>query len=354
MALGAVVIFGAEQELQAERPVTLGRNGQYGFFPRSLACVEVLGRTVAERMVEHFSRADVEAITIVAPLEILSRMPELPNCRLHAATDISVAVSQVLRDYAENGTEYSFVVSGELYAEIDLLDFFFFHREALRPLTRAADPQGPLDLWMVDCAKAARWSRSSLFTRESAEYLVGGYVRRFDSPGDLRQLVSDALMGRCAMRPTGSEIRPGIWVEEGAEIDRRARIVAPAFIGRNSKIQEDALITRCSNVERDCCVDYGTVIEDSSVLANTSVGIWLDLRHAVASGHNMFSVAHNAMVRITDPNVLKATVAGEHLAELSVKSEVERERQRPLVSVAVREEPSPQQKWQLGTNLIQG
>jgi UDP-3-O-[3-hydroxymyristoyl] glucosamine N-acyltransferase len=62
----------------------------------------------------------------------------------------------------------------------------------------------------------------------------------------------------------GREIKPRVWVDDGAQLHRRARVVAPAYIGRASSVREDTLITRFSNVESFCEVDYGTAIEDDS------------------------------------------------------------------------------------------
>ena len=108
------------------------------------------------------------------------------------------------------------------------------------------------------------------------------------------------------MRPSGREIKPGIWAEEEAEIHRGARIVAPAYIGWGSKVREDTLITRCTSIEKNCYVDCGTVIENSSILANTHIGIWLDVCHAVASGDKFVSLGHDVVVKISDPSIMRS------------------------------------------------
>jgi NDP-sugar pyrophosphorylase family protein len=92
---------------------------------------------------------------------------------------------------------------------------------------------------------------------------------------------------------------------QGAQVERGARIVAPAFIGRNSKVADQSLITRGSNVESNSHVDYGTVIEDSSVLSNTYVGIGLDLSHSIVDGDNLLNLQHGVMLKIGDPVVLR-------------------------------------------------
>jgi NDP-sugar pyrophosphorylase family protein len=130
----------------------------------------------------------------------------------------------------------------------------------------------------------------------------------------MRQLICDALAGRCQFRPQGFEVKPGVWMGQGAQVERSARIVAPAFIGRNSKIAEQCLITRGTNVESNSHVDYGTVIEDSSILSNTYVGIGLDLSHSIVDGDNLLNLQHGVTLKIGDPVVLR------HMRDSRVRS----------------------------------
>ena len=102
---------------------------------------------------------------------------------------------------------------------------------------------------------------------QPARYFVRGYVNRLTGPADLRRLAVDALTSRCRLRPQGTESRPGVWMDEGAQVHRDARIVAPIFIGRGARISEQCLVTRCSSIESNCHIDYGTVVEDSSILS---------------------------------------------------------------------------------------
>ena len=228
------------------------------------------------------------------------------------------------------------------------------------------DPTHPntLDLWVVDCAKAQYADAGDLFgppskddsLNSAAFYFVREYVSRLAHPRDLRRVACDALRGRCAMRPTGQETKPGIWIEDDAEVHRRARIVAPAYIGRGTKVKEDTLITRCSTVERGCCVDAGTVIEDSSVLPNTHIGIWLDVCHAIASGNKLFSLERDVMVEISDSNVMRANGSARKEAKNLRALSLANEKQQPItakVADSKKETPAPE-AWQLGANPIQG
>jgi hypothetical protein len=355
VGLGAVVVLTMETETGADA----GKDGQKPLVAQPLCCVDAMGRSMLERTVQHLLNTRVENITLLVPKDLPGNCPPLTNhphkVKVERTDDPFSALNDVLKRYADEGVEHAFILSGSLYAETDLLDFVYFHREAKKGITRAFDHEGPLDLWVVDCAQQSplglRFDRSKRGVPDHASYFIAGYVRRLQHPSDLRAIITDSLRGICAMRPCGQEVRPGIWVDEGAEIDRRARIVAPAYIGCNSKVREDALVTRCSSIERDCCIDFGTIVEDSSILANTRVGIWLDVRHAVASGSKLMSLKHDVLLEIADLNVMRfnGALPNEEIETLNEKRERAAE---PAVSKMKPEAAS--ERWQLGANLIQG
>jgi NDP-sugar pyrophosphorylase family protein len=356
VGLGAVLVLGNDNE----RGWTTGRPGQESWLTRPMACVNIMGRTMVERTIRNLSNINLEAITVLAtvepPAELLRLRSDFANLNIQTVPDLSVATGETLDEYSRNGMAHAFIVSADCYAETDLLDFFFFHREGRQKVTRALDPGGPLDMWVVDCKRAAAHGIENLLKKSNgsaASYYVAGYVRRLKHAQDLRQIIVDSLSGVCALRPSGQEVKPGIWVDVGAEVDRRARIVAPAYIGRGSTVREDTLVTRCSSIERDCYVDYGTVIEDSSILANTRVGIWLDVLHAVASGNKMQSLKHDVLLEIPDPGVMRWN--GAALEEIQGDLTAGRQPEEVPVIVPDRQtEGTATSKWQFGANPIQG
>jgi NDP-sugar pyrophosphorylase family protein len=347
-------VIGAESE--SESFCSSALQGAGTLAPQPLACTDLLGRSMVERAIERFARADAEAVTVLVAAD--NRLFAVPVVRgfdhvqitIVQVEDVFAGIARTLKVYSDRGIGHAFVASANLYAETDLLDLFYFHREARQPATRCLDSEGPLDLWVVDCQKALKSDLETLFTTPEewrVSYFTRDYVNRLEEAKDVRRLVSDALSGGCAMRPSGREMRPGIWVEERAEIHRGARIVAPAFIGRGAKVQQDTLITRCSNIERDCCIDCGTVIEDSSILANTTVGIWLDVCHAVASGNKLLSLGHDVVVEISDPSVMRST------AEVKDSWRTRHSYTERMIA-GFQPKTSPAPEWQLGANLIQG
>ena len=325
MVLGAILVVGAGSQSAVD--IAMGPSGQGNDDPEALlatavlegplACAEILGRSMVERAIERFFSADVDVVSVLVDASVPSSIPpyrrSFDNVKTHVVQDVGFAIADTLKDYSDNGIDHAFVAQANAYTECDLIDFFQFHRGARQISTRIFDRNGALDLWVVDCAKANQQGLTFVPSSEAdhgrSPYFVSDYVNRLAHPRDLRRLVVDAFHGRCQMRPSGREVRPGVWIEEGAQIHKRARIVAPAYVGREARIREDALITRCSNVESLCCIDYGTVIEDSSILSNSYVGIWLDVSHAVVQGNRLMNISRDVLLEISDSSVIRENVA---------------------------------------------
>jgi NDP-sugar pyrophosphorylase family protein len=320
VGLGAIVVIAAQESIFSQSlgqsPANVSAEApEAALVEEPLACVEILGRTITERMIERLVRTGVESVFVILEQEAACHLTSLrtafANVKVEVAYDAIAAISEKLGEYSQSGIDYCFVVSASTYVENDLLDLFYFHRESRQAVTRAVDPEGPLSLWVVDCAKAQRCPVERLLSQEkghATSYFVRGYVNRLRHPRNLRRFAVDSLCGRCEARPSGKEIKPGVWVDEGADIHRRARLVAPAYIGRGVNVREGTLITRCSAVEAGSRVDSGSVIDDTSVFANTEVGICLDVCHAVVSGNRLLSLERNCMLEIHDASLLRSTV----------------------------------------------
>ncbi|MGA2416055.1 MAG: hypothetical protein ABSF59_16495 [Candidatus Sulfotelmatobacter sp.] len=318
MGLGAIVVIGAGENIFSQRvgkdpaSANAGLAREVALLDGPLTCVEVLGRTTVERMVERLLRTGVDRVCLIVDEAVAHYgnpfRASFERAEAEVAAAPEVAVSQRLAEYSQSGIDHCFVLSADTYVETDLLDLFYFHRESRQVATRAFDQDGLLDLWVVDCAKAQRVSVERLLAPDATSYFVREYVNRLKHPRDLRRFAVDSLSGRCEAVASGKEIKTGIWVDLGAEIHRRARLVAPVYLGRRVKVREGTLITRCSAVEAGSRVDSGSVIDDTSVLENTEVGICLDVCHAVVSGNRLLSLGRNCVLEIHDANLLRSTV----------------------------------------------
>ena len=305
MENGAIILVGASSE-------TGDDDGSLGI--GCVECVELVGRSSLERMVERFEAIGVEAISIVVTSDDCPSLQPFranhPTVTVQVASDLNSALRGKLATYSQHGIRDSFVSWASAYVETDLLDLLCFHQESKQAVTPTLNDQGSLPLWVVDCARVSRSSFSNCLEsseQASSRYFVREYVSCLTGPRDLRKFASDILSRRCLTHPSGQQVRPGVWMDENAEVHRRARIVAPAYIGCESRIQADALITRLSDVERNCLIESGTVIENSSILDNTSIGICLDVCHSVASGNRLLNLERDVVVEILDSRVMKSS-----------------------------------------------
>ena len=173
-------------------------------------------------------------------------------------------------------------------------------------MTSVIAPDGEaLGIFVVDASRRA--DATTLFrsrlqkVRDDCErFLAKGYVNRLRTVADFRCLALDGLLEKNAVRPVGKELKPGVWVGEGANIHSKARVLAPAFIGAYSKIRASSLVTRNSVIEHHAEVDCGTVVENSTILPFTYVGAGLDVMHSVVGFQRISHLMRNVEVEIHD------------------------------------------------------
>jgi NDP-sugar pyrophosphorylase family protein len=316
--VGAIVLVEAQSQIdESSSPSSVADfTAATSFAGEALSLVDVLGRTLVEHTIDRLRSAEVKITSLVVHPDIAQSIPAfrrpLGNLNICVANDPWPAVAQILDNYSKNGCDCAFLVKPTAYLEADLSDLLDFHRQAERALTRASDGEGPLNLWVMNCDPNSETFESSLHAALlqpdsfPASYFVKEYVRRIFHAQDFRQLVTDAFLARCGLRPNGEQLRPGVWVDQGVQVGRGARIVGPAYLGARCTIGERAVITRCSNIECDSYIDYGTVVENSSVLPNTYVGMGLDVRRSVVQGNRLLNLERGVLVEVSDPRLLCA------------------------------------------------
>src|SRR5512146_3031843 len=112
-------------------------------------------------------------------------------------------------------------------------------------------------------------------------YPFEGYINPLQDARDLRVLALDGFAGVAHIPPCGCEIKPGVWVADGARVHRTARLLAPCFVGARAKIRAASLLTRGCVVEHHAQIDCGTIVENSTVLPSATVGAGLDAVQSV-------------------------------------------------------------------------
>ena len=219
--LAAILIIGDQiGAVQGEQSLSCA-----GSLRRQWTAVEVLGRAP-------FARVEAELRNLCDVVSVIANDAPGGPVDSHRIS-IEDLVAQHFAIYKSQGFEAVAIVKCGAYVEVDLAEMHAFHQEQSVGVTRAWSDDGPLDFWILEpCALPEQSSvLSFLSCARSAEYQSRGYVNRLRSACDYRRLVLDSFHFRCRLRPEGSEIRPGIWVCDGARIERSGRLVAPAFIG---------------------------------------------------------------------------------------------------------------------------
>jgi len=281
-----------------------------------IASVELLGRSVLDRTIQALRLVGTELITVIASEAVSSALAKLANgsarVRLLPPTmDLMPTAEDIAREYVDQGVENILLGRVGPYAEINFADLLQCHRERTNGLTSVTSSRGELDLLVIDADRvvknreAGRRGLSDIGSFSSGvSYSVPGYVNFLHTARDLRRFVSDAFLGRCAVRPSGEEVRPGVWFGQGVHVHRDARVVAPAYVGCGTTIRAGAFITQCSVLERDCEVAEGTLIENSVVLSNSFVGKGLSVSHAVVNGNKLVPLRRNVLVEVEDRHLL--------------------------------------------------
>jgi NDP-sugar pyrophosphorylase family protein len=359
VGFGAVLIISSRNRRFADIAVSSSAQpvSHSGIAGAPLECAEICGRTLVERIIERYAAIDCDSISILVEAGIfLPRFrSEHVNVSIETVNDLRPAVTRKLDEYLEQGIDHAFIQWADTYTETDLLDVFCFHRESKQMVTPTFDGNGALALWVVNCEKAQGAPLETLLQQagRSSRYFIREFVTRLTHPRSMREFAADMLRGRCETGPSGRQTRPGIWCDEDADVHRRARLVAPAYIGCGAKVRADALITRFSNIERECCIDSGTVVEDSCILAYTTIGICLDLSHAVVNGNELFNLERDVAIEISDPKVMKST-ATVHKLLFTATEPIE-----PIENEVVEKDHKlsklhpMSQGWQLNGSLIQ-
>jgi hypothetical protein len=261
---------------------------------------------------QRFAEAGITSFTIVADASLLKTNKLSVNVQpgwlvkinsFQGQSEIWPTVEACIANTFTYQAENTFLVRLCTYTEFhpeEVLQFSVANNSAS---VRIHDRFGSVGTWLLNSGQATNLAKE--FQGKAQElsiktYFQDGYVNRLSGMRDLRRFVTDMFLSRCEARPQGCEVRSGVWIDDGAEVHKQARVVPPAYIGKNTTLGPASLVTRSSSVERDCNVEYGTVIEDSSILAGTYIGTGLDVIHSVVYGNTLVHLHQNMAMEITD------------------------------------------------------
>jgi hypothetical protein len=289
----------------------------------------LFGRSAVSRLAERLVESGVDSVSIFSSGEALEQKPlgAQVSWKNESPENIWRAAEDEFADLAQRGAELVLLLRMGPYVEFNLDNLLQFHIDQRSRVTQVCDAAGPLDYFVISSSRrndAAHLFRTGLTKSRVPvrEFYYSTYVNRLEHPKDFRQLALDSFNLKTSIRPGGKEIRPGIWKEDGARIDRGARVIAPAYIGAGSRVRASALVTRGSTIEHHSLIDCGTAVDNSTVLPYSHMGPGLDLCNSILSLQQITNLRRNVLVTIQDPTLVKAVsqTAGvrllEHTAEL--------------------------------------
>ncbi len=188
--------------------------------------------------------------------------------------------------FTRQGVERLLMIKLKSYAEIDLTDLLRFHCERRNSVTEAKDTHGQLGVSLIDHPSLRSATHVNEFNGH-APYRFRGYAKRILSAKERQELVGDALIGACAMKPSGTQIREQVWIGEGVKLEESVRVIGPTYIGTRTLVRAGVTIGPFASLERDCVVDCGTAVEQSTVLPHTYLAPGLLIRRALVDGERL-------------------------------------------------------------------
>jgi NDP-sugar pyrophosphorylase family protein len=102
-------------------------------------------------------------------------------------------------------------------------------------------------------------------------YTTMAYWNDVGGLDELRNSILDAVVGRVRIDVPGEEVMPGVWAEEGCEIDSSALIEGPVVLGRNVRIEAGAVIRGPAAIGADCQVGENAAIRSAALLPGLRV-----------------------------------------------------------------------------------
>jgi len=312
MDVRAIVLTGVEVDSNDHPALVTGSPEIFSGIP--FALLPVLGRPVLHYVADRLKSAGVDSISVLNAAD--SSLPLIEEARRSDLCWKDVPAVQLWRTAEEEfdelvqaGAEMVIVLRLGSYAEVEIDPLLQYHLDQRNHTTQVFAADGPLDFFVL-CGSRRTDARFVLRHRlakmrvQTQSYQTYGYVNRLQTVGDLRRLTLDSFLGKTSIQPQGKQIRPGIWVAEGARVNRHVRLVAPCYIGSHALVRTGSLITRGSSLEHHSVVDRGTVVEASTLLPLSYLGAGLDLVHSVVGFKRMASIRHSAQLEIEDASLV--------------------------------------------------
>ena len=273
------------------------------------AKLEVLGKSLLDRNISKLREAGVESSSVIPEGSALAQL--LPT-RSTTSSDFISVWEKAIGEYVRQGVDTVLLLRTSTYTDLDYEELLRFHSERRAGLTQVYGADSSVDVAVVDAnllrkADTAYRTTLSNLIPDQEHFYYQGYINRLRKPQDFRRLTEDALMGKCSLRPVGTQVGDGIWFGTGVEVDDSCVISGPAFIGSGTRMAACTSISGGSAVERNCEIDCGTTVDQSWILQETFVGLGLTVRGSIVSNQKMFNLDRKTELAINDPRLIRAT-----------------------------------------------
>lgn len=102
---------------------------------------------------------------------------------------------------------------------------------------------------------------------------------------EYRRCQLDVLDGKALVSIPGREVSKGVWIEEGAQVDPKARLVGPCVIGKGSKIAAGAVVGPHTVVGDRANIAPKAVLKNCILWDNVTVGKDVHLSNCIIGAH---------------------------------------------------------------------
>ena len=124
-------------------------------------------------------------------------------------------------------------------------------------------------------------------------WVAGGYWEDVGTQESYLRAQADVLDRRVEVEMPGTEVSPGVWLGEGAEVDPSAELRGPLCLGDFAKVEAGASLGPYTVLGKNVLVRSGAVLERAVVHDNALVGAQVGLRGCViGKGTDVLRGAH--------------------------------------------------------------
>lgn len=131
------------------------------------------------------------------------------------------------------------------------------------------------------------WPKLLKMKKPIYAYETDAYWCDVGNLGEYRRCQIDTLERRALINIPGVERSKGVWVEAGASIDPKARLVAPVLIGKGSRVAAGAVVGPHAVIGDRANIGKGAVLDRSILFDNVTVGEGVRLTNCIigSDGH---------------------------------------------------------------------